>query len=101
MNTIKAWAYDVAVRAAKTFAQTLAGMLGANAVDILHVDWKADLAVAAGAAVACVLQNVQTFPSRQDRPATPIEAVFSPGGVVTAGAPVIVGSDAPTPPPVV
>jgi hypothetical protein len=64
MNTIKAWAYDVAVRAAKTFAQTLAGMLGANAVDILHVDWRADLAVAAGAAVACVLQNVQSFPSR-------------------------------------
>jgi len=97
MSAIKAWAYDVAVRAAKTFAQTLAGMLGANAVDILHVDWKADLAVAAGAAVACVLQNVQSFPSRQI-PA-PLEAVFTSttGTVVTAPPVFTQTSDAPAP----
>ena len=63
MNAVKFWGSDVAIRAVKTFAQTLAGMLGANAMDILHVDWKADLAVAAGAALACVLQNVQSFPT--------------------------------------
>jgi hypothetical protein len=62
-NAVKAWAADVAVRAVKTAAQTLVAMLGAGAVNILHVDWLADLAVAAGAAVTCVLQNVASFPS--------------------------------------
>lgn len=62
MNAIKLWAYDVAVRAVKTAAQALAGLLAVNAVDVLHIDWRADLLVAGGAAVACVLQNVQSFP---------------------------------------
>ncbi len=63
MNTAKAWVGDVAIRSVKTFAQTLAGMLGANAANVFHVDWKADLAVAGGSALACILQNVQTFPT--------------------------------------
>jgi hypothetical protein len=68
MSAIKLWASDVAVRAVKTFAQTLAGMLAAGAVNVLHADWQADLAVAGGAALACVLQNVSSFP-------TPVAAV--------------------------
>jgi hypothetical protein len=63
MTAVKEWGADVAVRAVKTFAQALGGMLGAGAFDVLRVDWRADLAVAAGAALVCVLQNVQTFPA--------------------------------------
>jgi hypothetical protein len=63
MSAVKFWASDTAVKAVKTFAQALAGMLGAGAINVIHVDWKADLAVAAGALLACVLQNVSNFPS--------------------------------------
>ena len=75
MNAVIAWAQDVAVRAVKTFAQTLAGMLAAGAVDVLHMDWRADLAVAGGAALACVLQNVSSFPTPM--PAAPAAVVVS------------------------
>lgn len=68
---MKFWAMDTGVRAVKTFAQTLAGILGANAINVLHVDWRADLAVAAGAGLACVLQNMQSFPAPKPK-VTPV-----------------------------
>jgi hypothetical protein len=61
--TPKLWAFDTGVRAVKTFAQSLVALFGANAVDVMHTDWKVDLSVAAGAAVVSVLQNVQTLPT--------------------------------------
>lgn len=78
MSTVTTWAQDVAIRAVKTFAQTLAGMLAAGAVDVLHVDWRADLAVAGGAALACVLQNVSSFPT----PAPTAPVVFTPAEAI-------------------
>jgi hypothetical protein len=60
--TLKLWAFDTGVRAVKTFAQSLVALFGANAVDVMHTDWKVDLSVAAGAAAVSVLQNVQTLP---------------------------------------
>ncbi|MDT0270593.1 holin [Streptomyces sp. DSM 44915] len=47
-------------RAVRTFAQVLAAVLGADAVDILTVDWPAALATAAGAALLAVLTAVAT-----------------------------------------
>jgi len=77
MTAITAWAQDVAVRAIKTFAQALAGMLGVGAINVLHVDWRVDLAVAGGAALACVLQNVSSFPTPRTDPLTPAEIAAS------------------------
>ena len=63
---IKTWLVDTLIRATKTFAQTLVAMFGGNSLNILHVDWKADLAVALGAFITSVLQNIQTFPIPTD-----------------------------------
>ncbi|WP_062215716.1 holin [Streptomyces sp. NBRC 109706] len=47
-------------RAVRTFAQALVAVLGADAVDVLSVDWPAALATAAGAALLAVLTAVAT-----------------------------------------
>lgn len=49
---------DASERAIKTFAQTLVALLGAGAVDILHIDWSQRLSVAVGAAVVSVLSSI-------------------------------------------
>jgi hypothetical protein len=51
------WA-DTAERAVKTFAQTLVALLGAGAVDILHIDWGQRLSVSAGAMLVSVLTSI-------------------------------------------
>ena len=53
---------DAIERATKTFAQTLAAVLGAGAVDVLAVDWKAALAVSGGAALVSVLTSLGSEP---------------------------------------
>jgi len=63
VSAIKVWFIDTLIRATKTFAQTVAGILGANAVNVLTTDWKTDLAVGLGAFIASFLQNVQSFPT--------------------------------------
>lgn len=55
---LTAWLKDTAVKSVKTFAQTLAGVLGAGQADIIHASWGADLSIAGFAAIACVLHNV-------------------------------------------
>lgn len=49
---------DAIERAVKTFAQTLAAVLGAGAVDVLAVDWQSALAVSGGAALVSVLTSL-------------------------------------------
>jgi len=55
-------------RAVKTFAQTLAAMLGADAVNILEVPWQSACAVAAGAALVSVLTSVASSGFGTDSP---------------------------------
>ena len=55
---ITSWLKDTAIKSVKTFAQTLAGVLGAGQADIVHASWAADLSIAGFAAIACVLHNV-------------------------------------------
>jgi hypothetical protein len=45
-------------RAVKTAAQTAVSLLGANAVDVLVVDWAQIASVSAGAAVVSVLTSL-------------------------------------------
>lgn len=56
------WARDATERALKTFAQTLLGVLGAGAVNILTVDWPGALSVSGGAALVSVLMSVGSEP---------------------------------------
>ena len=85
MSAITAWAIDVATRAAKTFAQALVGMLGAGAFNVIHVDWRTDLGVAAGAALVSVLQNVMAYSSP-----TPTAPAVVPANVPVVSAPMLV-----------
>jgi hypothetical protein len=55
---ITAWLKDTALKSVKTFAQTLAALLGAGQADIIHASWGADLSIAGFAAIACLLHNV-------------------------------------------
>ena len=59
----------LAERAIKTFAQTLAAVLGAGAVDILSVGWIQALSVSAGAALISVLTSIGS--SQIGEPGTP------------------------------
>lgn len=56
--TSKLFWKDVAERCVKTFAQTLVALLGAGAIDILNIDWKARVSVSAGAALVSVLTSI-------------------------------------------
>jgi len=47
-----------AERALRTFAQALAALIGAGAVNIIEIDWVANLGIAATAAVLSVLTSV-------------------------------------------
>jgi hypothetical protein len=57
MFTTEFWA-RAAERAVKTAAQTAVSLLGANAVDVLSVDWQQVASVSAGAAVVSVLTSI-------------------------------------------
>lgn len=75
MSLVRFWVQDTAVRAVKTAAQSLVGMLGAGAAGVVPPNWQADLVVAAMAGVVCVLQNVATFPTPTAATPTPTAPV--------------------------
>ncbi len=49
---------DVLDRAARTFCQTAAGVLAANAIGVLDVDWQAVASVSATAALASLMSSI-------------------------------------------
>lgn len=61
-EAIKNWAVLTGVKALKTFAQALVALFGAGAVNVVTIPWQTDLGIAAGAAVACALHNLTSFP---------------------------------------
>lgn len=56
------WWAAAGIRALRTFAQTLAALLGTDAVNIIHVSWLEMLGVAATAAVLSVLTSIASLP---------------------------------------
>lgn len=56
------WVAASAIRALKTFAQSMLSMLGADQIGILQADWKQALSVAAMAAVLSLLTSVYGLP---------------------------------------
>lgn len=57
---MKKLARAAAIRALRTAAQTALAVLGAGAVDLVHVDWAAVGSVAGGAALVSVLTSLAT-----------------------------------------
>lgn len=58
----KSFLLDALERALKTASQTMLATLGAGAVNVLSVDWKSALAVAAGAGLVSVLTSLGSEP---------------------------------------
>lgn len=59
---MNAWLKDAVERAVKTFAQTAVTVLGADAVNVLSVDWETVLGLGGGAAVVSLLTSVASMP---------------------------------------
>ena len=61
MSNFKTWVQDVALRAVKTAAQAAASAVTANTAGITHLNLAEVGAIAGGAALACVLQNLSNL----------------------------------------
>lgn len=68
-----AWLKDAVERAVKTAAQTAVTVLGADAVNVLSVDWETVVGLGLGAAVVSVLTSIASAPR---------EATLSPASFV-------------------
>lgn len=87
MFTLEFWKAALE-RAIKTFAQTLVVLLGANAVDVLHLDWIPLLSLSVGAALVSVLTSIasgkfsgQPGPSLTNAEVLPTPAVPDSGEI--------------------
>lgn len=61
MFSDKKFALSALERAVKTFAQTLAALIGANAVNVIDIDWPALAGISATAAVVSLLTSVASY----------------------------------------
>jgi len=78
MPDLKSWAADTGIRAVKTAAQTLVALFGAGQFNALHVDWQTDLAIAGGAGLVSILQNISSVPT----PAAKVPVVVLPAAEI-------------------
>ena len=65
-ENLTAWAKAAAVRAVKTGAQTLATLIGTEAVAVTSLDWAQMLAITATSMVLSVLTSVAGLPEVAD-----------------------------------
>jgi hypothetical protein len=82
MFTLAFW-HLALIRATKTFAQTLAALLGANAADLVHADWLVTLSTAGLAAVMSVLTSVSSVAT--DAPPAGVGASGPAAGTLADG----------------
>lgn len=61
-NKVLNWFKAAGIRALKTVAQTMAGMMTGELVGIMDVDWMAMLSIAAMAGVASLVTSVAGLP---------------------------------------
>lgn len=61
-TNFKLWAEKAAIRALKTFAQTLATLIGADYISIVELDWPQLLGIAATTAVLSILTSLAGLP---------------------------------------
>jgi hypothetical protein len=59
--SVSTFVKDLVERAVKTFSQTAVTVLGADAVNILHVDWQTVVGLGGGAALVSVLTSVASY----------------------------------------
>lgn len=62
------WLKAAGIRAIKTFAQTMAGMLTGDMIGIMDVDWAAVASVAAVAALYSLLTSIAGLPELNTKP---------------------------------
>jgi hypothetical protein len=62
MSEFTSWALDAVERAVKTAAQGTLTVLGADKLNILHVDWETALGLGGGAAVLSLLMSIASAP---------------------------------------
>lgn len=65
-ESVITWAKAAGVRAAKTAAQAIVTLVGANAVSIVTLDWPQLLGIAATMAVLSLLTSVAGLPEIKD-----------------------------------
>ena len=65
-DDIRDWACAAMIRALKTFAQTLAALIGTGAVGFTDLDWPHMVSVAGVAAVLSLLTSVAGLPEVAD-----------------------------------
>ncbi|AGT12139.1 membrane protein [Mycobacterium phage Jabbawokkie] len=71
------WLKDTAERAISTAAEAVLASVGISAVDLFHLDWKATLSIAGGAALVSVLKSLVVG--------------AAPGGTPGSATPVVIG----------
>lgn len=59
---LKKWLKNVAIRTAKTMAETAIAVIGTNAVGITDVDWIGVLSAVALSGVVTILFNIKAIP---------------------------------------
>lgn len=63
---LKKWLKNVAIRVAKTMAETALAVIGTNTIGITEVDWLGLLSACALSGVVTILFNIKSLPEEKE-----------------------------------